>query len=169
MLKPSNPPYCAAGPVQYPVLQYLFGYESLLIYLIALTLLLGLWPCGTPQSYTNVIIADATIGLQGPTKQFLRNFVFLNYFDNQVDLPTYSTAAFLYDSGWSADNVIFRNYDKYETSLTSCRKTHFTVFSYPIYSVFRIVAGTDYDVGTRVSNVSLQNTPHIHAHYIYLP
>jgi hypothetical protein len=103
---------------------------------------IGLWPCGSPQLYENIIVAEAIIGLQDPTKQYLKNVAFVNYLDGAVTKPTLTTGVYLYDSGWAADHVLFQNYD--ET---------------PQYSVFRIVAGTDYDTGTRVSNVTLVNSP----------
>jgi hypothetical protein len=102
------------------------------------------WPCGTPQNFSNVLIVESTLGFQDPDKQYLENVAFVNYLDSDTPPSVQTTAIGLYDSGWAMNNVIFRNYNVY-----------------PNYAIFRLVAGTDYDVSTRVSSVSLQNTPDI--------
>lgn len=91
-----------------------------------------------------MFIAEASLGMQDPTKQYLQNVAFVNYFDGDSAPTSPVTAVALYDSGWAMNNVVFRNYNQY-----------------PQHAVFRMVAGTDFDVSTRVQSVSLQNTPGI--------
>lgn len=105
---------------------------------------IGIWPCGSPQLWENGIISEANIGMQDPTKQYLKNVAFVNYIDGSVIKPTTSVGVFLYDSGWAASDVMFKNYD-----------------NSPTYSIFRIVAGNDYDTSTRLQNVTLVNSPSV--------
>jgi hypothetical protein len=102
-------------------------FPSFIFYL----LLKGMWPCGSFQRYSDMIVVESVLGMQVPTTQYFDNVAFVRlfplflctFFTNfpllplKVDVaktptgPSLSNAINLYDSGWIIDGALFQGYN----------------------------------------------------------
>jgi hypothetical protein len=101
---------------------------------------IGIYPCGTLQSFQDIIVAESQVGFQSDSVHHVTNAAFVTRFEDSRTLAS-STASRLTASGWSMDHVAFINYD-----------------SDPEYAIF-FTAGADfYNSATQTSNVDRQNS-----------
>jgi hypothetical protein len=103
----------------------------------------GIWPCGTYQTFQDLILAEVRVGFQSYSAHKISNAAFVSSLNSH---PYPTTAIRLLDGGWTAQNVLFRNYDQS-----------------PSYVIFVPLTANSYSTSTSLTSISLQNSTSLYA------